>query len=328
MFRVLRAKILGFPRNYWSALRCSTGDCMKAVLLEGYGDVDQLRYVDVPAPVPGEGEVLIRVISTSINPVDYKIREGAMKKVTPLEFPVVLGYDVAGEVTALGPGVDNPRVGDKVMGLVDHSYAEYLTARATGLCGIPEGLDPQDAGVLPLILLTGTQLIENGVQPKSGEVVLVTGAGGNVGRTAVFVAKQHGARVIAGVRAKHKAEAQSLGADSVVATDDDAEIAALPELDAIADTINGETIGKLIPRLKKSGRLATVLGKPAAAEKAGIDVRSVWSRPDGKRLFELAKDVRDGRLKIPIAKRFTLSEIREAQRAAQGGVEGKIALIP
>lgn len=300
---------------------------MKAVLLEGYGDVDQLSYQDVPTPAPGEGEVLIRVISTSINPVDYKIREGAMKNVMPLDFPAVLGRDVAGEVAALGPGVDNLRVGDKVMGLVNRSYAEYLTARASDLCRIPDGLDPHDAGVLPLILLTGVQLIENGVQPKSGEAVLVTGAAGSVGRTAVFVAKQYGARPIAGVRAKQKAEAQSLGADSVVALDDDAEIATLPELDAIADTVNGETTGKLIPWLKKSGRLASVLGKPAAAEKAGIDVRPVWSRPDGKRLCELAKDFRDGKLKIPIAKRFSLSEIRDAHRAAQNGVDGKIALI-
>jgi NADPH:quinone reductase-like Zn-dependent oxidoreductase len=301
---------------------------MKAVLLEGYGGVDQLRYEDVPTPAPGEGEVLIRMISTSINPVDYKIREGAMKEEMPMKFPVVLGYDIAGEVTALGPGVDNLRVGDKAMGVVSHSYAEYLTARAADLCRIPDGLDPQDAGVLPLVLQTGTQLIETGVQPKSGEVVLVTGAGGNVGRTAVYVAKLHGARAIAGVRAKHKAGAQSLGAESVVAIDDDAEIAALPELDAIADTVNGETVGKLIPRLKKSGRLASVVGKSAAAEKAGIDVRFVWSTPDPKRLFELAKDVRDGKLKIPIAKRFALREIREAHRAAQSGLEGKIALIP
>ena len=106
---------------------------MKAVLLEGYGDVDQLSYHDVPTPAPGEGEVLIRVISTSINPVDYKIREGALKDVMPLQLPAVLGRDVAGEVAALGPGVDNLRVGDKVMGLVDHSYAEYLTARVRSL---------------------------------------------------------------------------------------------------------------------------------------------------------------------------------------------------
>jgi len=124
---------------------------MKAVLLEGYGDTDQLRYEDVPTPTPGEGEVLIRVISTSINPLDYKIREGALKDVMPLHFPAVLGRDVAGEVSALGPGVDNLRPGDKVMGLVNHSYAEYVTTRAADLCRIPQGLDPQDAGVLPLI---------------------------------------------------------------------------------------------------------------------------------------------------------------------------------
>jgi NADPH:quinone reductase-like Zn-dependent oxidoreductase len=301
---------------------------MKAVLLEGYGDVDRLRYRDVPAPAPGEGEVLIRVISTSINPVDYKIREGVMKDIIPLDFPAVLGDDVAGEVTALGPGVDNPRVGDKVMGVVSHSYAEYLTARAADLCAIPDGLDPKEAGVLPLILMTGAQLMESGVAPTSGEVVLVTGATGNVGRTAVFVAKQHGARVIAGVRAKRKPEAQLLGADSVVAIDDDVEIAALPELDAIADTVNGQTIGKLIPKLKKSGRLGSVVGKPPLADQAGIDVRLVWAHSDAARLGELAKDVRDGKLKIPIAKWFPLSDIRDAHRAAQSGIEGKIGLIP
>jgi NADPH:quinone reductase-like Zn-dependent oxidoreductase len=301
---------------------------MKAVLLRGYGDVDQLQYKDVPEPTPGSGEVLIRMISTSVNPIDYKIREGALKQEMPLDLPVVLGYDVAGEVAALGPGVENLSVGDKVMGLVNHSYAEYLTASATDLCRIPEGLDPQEAGVLPLILLTGAQLMENGVQPKSGEAILVTGAAGGVGRTAVFVAKQHGARAIAGVRAKQKKEAPSLGADSVVALDDDTDVAAMPEVDAIADTVNGATIGKLIPKLKKSGRLASVLGKPEAAEKAGIDVRLVWSRTDTARLYELAENVRDGKLKIPIASRLPLSEIRNAQRMAQDGANGKIALVP
>ena len=166
------------------------------------------------------------------------------------------------------------------------------------------------------------------MQPKNGEAVLITGAAGSVGRTAVYVAKQHGAHVIAGVLAKQKAEAESLGADSIVAIDDDTQIATLPELDAIADTVDGETIGKLIPWLRKSGRLASVLGKPPAAEKAGIDVKPVWSRPDGKRLCELAKDVGDGKFRIPIAQRFPLREIRAAHRAAQNGVEGKIALIP
>jgi NADPH:quinone reductase-like Zn-dependent oxidoreductase len=174
---------------------------------------------------------------------------------------------------------------------------------------------------------TGAQLIENGVKPKKGEVILVTGAAGNVGRTAVFVARQHGARVIAGVRADQKEEAQSLGADSVVALDDN-EISKLPELDAIADTVDGDTTAKLIPKLKKSGRLASVVGKPEAARKAGIDVRDVYGQPDPDRLYRLAEDFRDGRLKIQIARRVTLAEVRQAQDAVEKGVSGKIAVIP
>jgi NADPH:quinone reductase-like Zn-dependent oxidoreductase len=173
---------------------------MKAVLLYEYGDASRLRYEDAAQPVAAAGEVLVRVISTSVNPIDYKLRSGAMKDMMPLTFPVILGRDVAGEVVALGDGVTTLKRGDLVMGLVNHSYAEYLTAKVEVLAMIPEGLDAAEAGVLPLILETGSQLIENGVQPQAGETILVTGASGSVGRTAVFVAKEHGAIVIAGVR--------------------------------------------------------------------------------------------------------------------------------
>src|ERR1017187_5953272 len=116
---------------------------MKAVLLHGYGGVDQLSYEDVPEPVPGPGEVLVRVISTSVNPIDYKIRSGMLKVRMPLKFPAILGRDVAGEVRSLSEGVTRFRVGDKVMGLVNRSYAEYLTANADVLARIPECLDPK-----------------------------------------------------------------------------------------------------------------------------------------------------------------------------------------
>jgi NADPH:quinone reductase-like Zn-dependent oxidoreductase len=290
--------------------------------------VDQLEYAEAPTPAPSSGEVLVRVIATSVNPVDYKIREGALKERMPLKFPVVLGRDVAGEVAALGSGVTKFKIGDMVMGLVNQSYAEWLTAPADALTKIPEGLDAKEAGLLPLVVTTGAQLIENGVKPKSGELVLVTGAAGSVGRTAVFAAKQHGAKVIAGVRAQQMGEAQSLGADSVVALDEEGGISGLPELDAIADTVDGETIAKLLPKLKKGGRLASVLGKPQAAEKAGVDVREVWAQPDAERLYKLAEDFRDGKLQIPIANRMRLSEIREAHTLAQKGVNGKIVLVP
>jgi NADPH:quinone reductase-like Zn-dependent oxidoreductase len=302
---------------------------MKAVLLKGYGGPEQLIYEDIPTPSPSRGEVLVRMLATSINPIDYKLRSGGMKDVTPLQFPVILGRDVAGEVAVTGENVTRFRVGDRVMGLVNHSYAEFVVAKADDLTKIPEGLDVQKAGVIPLVTLTGAQLIEKGVQPTRGQTILVTGGAGNVGRTAVFVAKQHGAKVIAGIKAKQKSEAQSLGADMLIALDKDDELSAVPDLDAIADTIDGETIAKLLPHLKPNGVLASVLGKPAAAEKAGIKVNAIFAQPDAERLHQLAADVRDGRLKIPIAKTFKLSEIRQAHEFAEkGDIVGKILIIP
>jgi NADPH:quinone reductase-like Zn-dependent oxidoreductase len=151
---------------------------------------------------------------------------------------------------------------------------------------------------------------------------------GSVGRTALYIAKLHGALVIAGVRKSQKAEALLLRAERVVSVDDDHELAGLGELDAIADTVNGEVIEKLLPKLKKSGVLGTVLGKPAAADKAGVRVAEVFCQPDAKRLAELADDVREGDLEIPIGKRFKLSEIQEAHRAAEKGGAGKVLITP
>ena len=299
---------------------------MKAVLLLGYGGVDQLSYGDAPDPKPADDEVLVRVAATSVNPVDWKIREGYMKERMPLQFPAILGRDVAGEIVSIGSQVQHFKAGDKVLGLVNRSYAEMLTAKVDELALIPEGLNMEQAAVIPLVTLTGTQLIEKGVRPKAGQTVLVTGAVGSVGRTAVYMAKAHGAVVIAGVRANQRGEAVSLGADRTVALDNDSEIGSMEDLDGIADTIGGDVISKLIPKLKKSGVFASVVGKAEAAEKAGFQTVQVWSQPDSKRLGELAEDVRDADLIIPIGNRFKLSDIREAHEAAQKGSAGKTLL--
>jgi NADPH:quinone reductase-like Zn-dependent oxidoreductase len=301
---------------------------MKAVLLKGYGGVEQLSYEDVPDPKLNAGEVLVKVSGTSLNPVDWKIRAGHMKNIMPMQLPTILGRDVAGEVVAVGAGVSRLKQGDKVLGLVNRSYAELLTAKADDLAIVPEGLNMDEAAVIPLVTLTGAQLIEKGVKPKAGDFILVTGALGGVGRTAVYVAKIHGALVIAGVRKSQKQEAQLLEAERVVALDDEQEIASLGEVDAIADTVGGPTVEKLLPKLKKDGVLATVVGKPAAAEKAGIRVAEVWSQPDAKRLVELAEDVREDALEIPIGRRFKLSEIREAHSAGEKGGVGKVLITP
>ncbi len=301
---------------------------MKAVRLHGYGGVDQLRYEDVPRPEPGPDEVLVKVAATSVNPIDFKIRSGAAKDRMPVEFPAILGRDVAGTVIKAGANVRNLKPGQKAMGLVKSSYAEYLTAPADHLTVVPDGLELEDAAALPLVVTTGAQLVQH-MRPKRGDLVLVTGALGNVGRSAVYLAKSEGARVIAGVKREQKKEANSLGAEKVLGIDDDREIAELPELDAIGDTVDHDVIGKLIPKLKAGGVLGSVLGKPKEAEGKDIRLEAFMATPDASLLRQMADAVRDGKLVIPIVKRMKLSEAGEAQRLAEkGSMGGKILLIP
>jgi NADPH:quinone reductase-like Zn-dependent oxidoreductase len=277
--------------------------------------------------VAAAGEVLVKTIAVSINPIDWKLRRGDLKEMMPLEFPTILGRDLSGEVVALGEGVEGLKVGERVFGLVNRSYAEYVVCKPVDLARTPENLDGIDAAALPLVVLTGSQVIEVGVRPRPGEIILITGAIGGVGRTAVHVAKQHGAHVIAGVRSSQRAEAEGLGADRVIALDDEKEIAALPELDAVADMVGHETIDRILLRIKKNGVLATVLGAPPSAEGRDLRVVSIWAQPDSVRLEELGREVARGLFSIPISNRFKLSQIREAQQLAEKGGIGKIVLI-
>ena len=256
---------------------------MKAVLLKGYGDVDQLEYTDVPDPKPAAGEVLVKVAGASLNPLDWKLRAGYLKEQCPAT-PVHFGQRCFRRSGCVGTGVTRFKAGDKVLGFVGKSYAELLTAKEDQLALVPDGLDLVEAGVLPVVTLTGAQLIEKGVKPKAGDTVLITGALGSVGRTAVYVAKLHGGLVIAGVRKSQKAEAQLLDVERVVAIDDDAELANLSEVDSIADTVAGPTLEKLLPKVKKGGVVATLLGPQPAAAKLGLTVVEIYAQPDSKRL--------------------------------------------
>jgi NADPH:quinone reductase-like Zn-dependent oxidoreductase len=295
---------------------------MKAVVLTGYGDVDKLEWRDVPDVKAGAGEVKIRTEATSVNPVDWKMRQGYAN--VPL--PNVLGRDVAGTAVEVGPGVTRIKVGDRVMGFVPHAYAEFVIAKEDQLAKIPTELSTAEAAALPLVTTTGAQLIEEHTRPKKGDTVLVTGAVGGVGRTAVYAAKKLGAKVLAGVRKSQKKEAEDLGADGIVAIDDDAEIAKLPELDAIADTVSGETLHKLLPHLKKGGTLGSVLGGSEEAKQRGIEVHAFTAHPDGRRLSELAEAATRGELQIPIGKKLPLSQARDAHRLAEKGGAGKIVM--
>jgi NADPH:quinone reductase-like Zn-dependent oxidoreductase len=298
---------------------------MRACVLTRYGDVDALELQDMPEPKPGPGSVKLRIAASSLNPIDWKVRSGAVKAWLPVQFPTILGYDASGEVVELGPNASGFAVGDKVLGLVRHGQAEFATAPVEALAKVPTGLSVVDAAALPLVGLTGTQLLEEAVAPKRGDVVLVTGALGGVGRCAVHAARKLGVRVIAGVRKTQLGEASGLGAERVVALDDAAAVAALPTLQGIADTVGGETIALLLAKLAKDGTLGSVVGEPPGAKQRGIRVRAIHTRPDSKRLLALASDMASGDLVLPITGRFPLAQAREAFRAAEGG-HGKVLL--
>ena len=301
---------------------------MKAVVLHEYGGPDKLKWEEFPDPVAGEGELLVRVAAASINPIDYKMRSGAAKEHFPIEFPAVLGRDVSGIVREVGPGVMGFAPGDKVMALAAQTYAELVTIKAVDAVHVPEGLDLVEASALPLVTLTGEQLITRGTKIEKGQTVLVAGAMGGVGRTAIWTARQAGAVVLAGVRKKQLDEAKSLGADQVLALDDKDAMAKLGFIDAVADAVGGETAETLLGKVKQGGVFASVLGPPANAKMhPTVQVVPVQAKPDAAALRQLANDVLSKKLVIPVDRMIAMEDAGDGQAAAEKGGIGKVLLL-
>jgi NADPH:quinone reductase-like Zn-dependent oxidoreductase len=244
-----------------------------------------------------------------------------------MTFPGLIGVDIAGTVVKIGPGVEGFSAGDQVFAMADNTYAELCVVKAAALAKVPKGLDLIQAAALPLVTVTGNQLLSaTGI--KAGQTVLVVGAVGSVGRSAAFTAKTRGATVIAGVLKKQIDEAKTIGADQVIATDDDTAIANLAPLDAVADTVGGKTAEKLIAKVKAGGVYASVVGvPPIAAKYPSVKAVHVFSKFDRTTLEFMAEAVRDGKLVIPISQKLPLSEAAEAQAVAEKGGGGKILLV-
>jgi NADPH:quinone reductase-like Zn-dependent oxidoreductase len=301
---------------------------MKAVVLSEYGDANELQIREVPDPRPGPGQIAVRVAGASVNPIDWKQRGGAHRAYMPLKLPAILGKDASGEVIEVGAGVTTFKPGMRVLGRVESAYAERVVGPAEGWAEVPSALDLVDAAALPLVALTGAQLIEEATGVREGQRVMVTGALGSVGRVAVFVAKARGAWVIAGVRTAQKEAAAALGANEVVGLDDDTDLARLAPIDALADTVGGAVVERVLGKLKPGGTVGTVLAPPAGAAERGLVARPMMTHSDSKRLGELAQEVADGKLAIPIAKRLPLAQAADAHRLAEEGhPSGKVLLV-
>ena len=303
---------------------------MRAVRIYEYGGPETLIYeLDVPEPTMSPDMVLIESAATSVNPIDWKIRSGARQKDFPLDLPAILGKDVSGIVRAVGSDIRTFKPGDRVLAMAEATYAQYVAVPGALVTHLPGGVDLIDAAAIPLVSLTGEQLVRLATRAEPGQTILVTGALGSVGRAAVHTAKKLGATVIAGVRARQLAEVESLGVSLAFALDDDAAIARLEAVDGVADTVGGETAAKLVGKVRAGGRFgyASVLPADVSANNPTVELSRVFARPDASKLREFADDVRDGKFVLPISQRLALRDAGAAHDLLQKGGGGKIVLI-
>ena len=303
---------------------------MKAVVLHEYGGPEKLRFeVDVPDPQISGSTVLIAAAAASVNPIDRKMRSGARQKDFPLSFPAILGRDVSGVVRAVGANVKHFKAGDRVLALSNATYAQLVAVNDSDVTHLPDGVDLADAASIPLIALTGDQLVRLATNVQKGQVVVITGALGSVGRAAVHTAKKIGAQVIAGVRGKEVNQARSLGVSDVLAIDDDEAIEKFRLVDAIADTVGGEVATKLIVKIRQRGSLGytAVLPQTAATLNPAVKIKRVLAQADPSKVREFADDVRDGKFVLPIGRRMPLHDAAAAHVLGERGGIGKILLL-
>jgi NADPH:quinone reductase-like Zn-dependent oxidoreductase len=303
---------------------------VKAVRLYEYGGPENLIYEDnVPEPALSDDTVLVETSATSVNPIDWKVRSGARQRDFPLKLPAILGRDVSGVVRAVGRNIRTFKPGDRVLAFTQEAYAEIVAIEGSILAHLPDGLNMVDSAAIPLIAMTGDQLVRLATRAQPGQTILVSGAVGSVGRAAVHTAMKLGVNVIAGVRAQQLAEARTLGVSGTVAIDDDAAIEGLAMVDGVADTVGGETAAKLFGRVKNGGSFgyASVLPDEMSKRNPTVTVTRVLARPDASKLREFADDVRDGKFLVPISRRMPLRAAGEAHALAQRGGLGKIILV-
>jgi NADPH:quinone reductase len=300
---------------------------MRAMQFDAYGTPDVLRPADIDIPKAGAGQLRIKVAAVGVNPADFKWRQGMFRDMVPLQLPHVVGYDVAGSVDAVGPGLAAFRLGDRVVASVRSAYAEFAIADEKSCTLIPDGIDFAQAASLPCAALTGVQLIEEGVKPERGQTVLITGATGAVGRFALHAALALGVRVIAAVRPSYFDEARELGAHDVIGLE--SKVGGDISFDHVADTVGGAGVATLCRHLVPGGSIVTVSTTPIDPTGLSATPRFFAYRTDGVCLGKILSDVAAGDVAMPIARKLPLTAAAEAHRLMEsGGLRGKLILEP
>ncbi len=303
-----------------------------AVRFDEYGDIDVLKIVDVPRPVPGPGQVLVKVMAAGINPGEASIRKGLLHSIWPATFPSGEGSDLAGIVAEIGPDVTRFAVGDDLLGFVEtrSSHAEFVVADVGNLVARPGNVPWDVAGSLFVVGTTAYAAVR-AVNLAKGDTVVVSGAAGGVGSLAVQLAVHAGATVIGLASDGHHDWLAAHGVIPVAYGDGVAERirkASDGHVDAFIDTFGGGYVEMAVGLGVAPDRIDTIIDRTAAQEYgAKTDGSAAAATTDA--LEELAGLIAQGRLEIPIARTYPLTEVREAYRdLEQRHTLGKIVLEP
>ncbi len=303
---------------------------MKAIQYAAYGHSDVLQLAQAEKPAPKEDEVLIKIVATTVNPMDMKLREGYLQKQMPIQFPFLPGLDVSGIVEAVGEKVTLFKVGNEVFATTfGGTYTEYVTLNEGQITLKSNNISHNEAAALAVPLTTAYTLLIEEAQIKVGDRLLIHGAAGAVGAVLLQMAKALGVYVIATASGKGVEMAKALGADEVVdyKSQDFTQIA--KDMDVVADLVGGETQTKSFGVLKKGGKLLSIVMPPSneLAEQFGVTAKFINSAPSPVKLNYGKVLVEAGKIKANITSVFKLEQAAEAQDlVSAGGVNGKVIL--
>ncbi|MFM9886851.1 MAG: NADP-dependent oxidoreductase [Burkholderiales bacterium] len=305
---------------------------MQAIRVHAYGGVEQMQLEDAPVPVCGPNDLLVRVVAAGINPVDWKMRSGAMAQGIPKSFPFVLGQDAAGVVAATGGNVQGFQRGDEVFFYAEFArggtYAEYVAVDSAQVAKKPRTVSFSTAAALPTPGEAAWTALFDAAKLEPGMRVLIHGGAGAVGTIAVQLAKRHGAHVTATASGPGVELVASLGADQVIDYRQQRFETLAREMDVVLDTLGGPTQEASWPTLRKGGVMVAtaVPPPPERAEAAGVRAAFVFTPPRGAVLAQLAERVDRG-LRIVVGQEFALADAAAAHRLGESGkARGKMIL--
>jgi NADPH:quinone reductase-like Zn-dependent oxidoreductase len=313
---------------------------MKAALIHSFEGIQKIAIEEVPIPNPEDHEVQIAIKYAGINPIDWKISEGYLRESMKHQFPVILGWDAAGEISKVGKKVKNFKEGDPIFAccrkeqIHDGSFAEFICLSEENVAKKPKNLSFAQAATIPLGGLTAWQSLYDTAKIRSGENILVHAGGGGVGGFALQLAKLAGSHVITTASRKNFDYVKSFGADEIIDYQEENFADALKKkypsgIDVIYDTVGGETLSESYNILKKGGRLVTIAGTidRAVAEQKYIQAFFVFVQPNGKELNEIASLYNDDQLLPPKIQEIPFHEIQSALNLSRTGhVQGKLVL--